>query len=222
MKTKEERLDIYERITNQIVTAIEKGTDKWELPWHRSQTIPINAATRKEYRGINVLALWATAAEKGYQSGIWATYAQWQELGAQVRKGEKSGFIVFWKFRDQADEKEDREDHEEQTARLGPIARGYNVFNADQVDGFTLPELPELPAAKRIEAADNFISGVDPDVRYGGNRAFYSAAGDYIQMPQFQIFKEATGFYSTLAHELVHNAVTRVMPHAFEKVRLAA
>ena len=42
--------------------------------------------------------LWATAQEKGYKSGTWATYKQWQELGAQVRKGEKSANVVFRKF----------------------------------------------------------------------------------------------------------------------------
>jgi len=45
--------------------------------------------------------LWATAAALNYRSGIWATYAQWTELGAQIRKGEKASLVVFWKFRDQ-------------------------------------------------------------------------------------------------------------------------
>ena len=82
-------------------------------------------------------------------SGIWATYAQWLELGAQVRKGEMSAFIVFWKFRDQAAETEDEQGEEEPAAKRGPIARGYNVFNADQVDGFVLPNFP--PCRQRNE-----------------------------------------------------------------------
>ncbi len=95
METKQERLDVYKRITDQIVKAIEQGAGNWKLPWDQSQTIPMNALTRKAYRGVNILTLWITAAEKAYRSGIWETYAQWQELGAQVRKGEKSAFIVF-------------------------------------------------------------------------------------------------------------------------------
>ncbi len=122
----------------------------------------------------------------------------------KFEKARSQRLSIFWKFRDQTNEKEDREDEEEQTTRLGPIARGYNVFNADQVDGFSLPEMPELPAVERIKAADDFISCVNPDVRYGGDRAFYNAVGDYIQMPQFQIFKGATAFYETLSHELIH------------------
>jgi antirestriction protein ArdC len=65
-----------------------------------------NAVSKKAYRGINVLVLWAIAQEKGYTSGIWGTYKQWQELGAQVRKGEKSANVVFWKFFDGEEESE--------------------------------------------------------------------------------------------------------------------
>ena len=92
--------DIYERVTNQIVTAIEAGAGNYRMPWHVSadSTLPMNAASKRFYRGINVLALWATAQLKGYPSNVWATYKQWRELGAQVREGEKSSLVVFWKF----------------------------------------------------------------------------------------------------------------------------
>ncbi len=149
MKTKQERADIYQKVTDQIITAIEQGVDAWEMPWHRSASTPKNALTGKAYRGVNVLSLWATAASSNYRSGIWATYAQWQELGAQVRKGEKSAFIVFWKFPNNTDETEEGEEEEN---KRGPIARGYNVFNADQVDGYLLPDVPALPQTARIES----------------------------------------------------------------------
>ena len=60
--------DIYERVTNQIVTAIEAGAGNYRMPWHVSadSTLPMNAASKRFYRGINVLALWATAQLKGY------------------------------------------------------------------------------------------------------------------------------------------------------------
>lgn len=50
--------------------------------------------TGDTYRGINVLMLWLTAATKGYASPTWMTYRQAQELGGQVRKGEKSATVV--------------------------------------------------------------------------------------------------------------------------------
>ena len=53
------------------------------------RVLPVNAATGKPYRGINTVVLWATAQAEGYPSAVWATYRQWAELGAQVRKGEQ-------------------------------------------------------------------------------------------------------------------------------------
>jgi antirestriction protein ArdC len=109
---------------------------------------------------------------------------------------------VFWKFNDKPGETE--EEDEQDLKKRGPLVRGYNAFNADQVDGFTLPELPILPAAERMQSADRFFTGLNADIRNGGARAFYSPAGDFIQMPPFEIFKEPTAYYATLAHESVH------------------
>src|SRR4051794_10244990 len=106
--------DVYARVTDQIVNAIEQGVGNWRMPWHTSgrfATSPINSASRKAYRGINTLCLWAAAEAKGYNSGEWATYAQWQERGAQVRKGEKSTTVVFWKFANGTAENQDGDDN---------------------------------------------------------------------------------------------------------------
>ena len=57
-------------------------------------TFPMNAATDKAYRGVNVVALWVDAMAKRYISGYWASYKQWQTLGAQVRKGEHGSSLI--------------------------------------------------------------------------------------------------------------------------------
>ena len=52
----------YERKTAEIVASMEKGQKEFQMPWHQNAThIPKNASTGKRYRGINILALWATA-----------------------------------------------------------------------------------------------------------------------------------------------------------------
>src|SRR6185312_6061251 len=48
--------DVYEQITNAIVSAIEEGAGKYEMPWH-ALPAPLNAMNRKPYRGVNVLML---------------------------------------------------------------------------------------------------------------------------------------------------------------------
>ena len=70
MKT--DRFDIHQHITDKIVSAIERGAGDFRMPWHRSTgniMRPVNIASKKAYRGVNVLALWATADEKGFSTG---------------------------------------------------------------------------------------------------------------------------------------------------------
>ena len=78
------RSDVYTRITDDIVAAIEQGAGEWQMPWHHdgsSIARPRNVASDKAYRGINVLALWVAAHRADYTSGIWGTYRQWAERG---------------------------------------------------------------------------------------------------------------------------------------------
>ena len=91
------KLDVHEAITAKIIAAIEAGAGDFQMPWHRpgvAFTIPKNALTDNHYRGSNVLSLWIDADEKKFEHQVWATYKQYEELGAQVRKGEKGSLIV--------------------------------------------------------------------------------------------------------------------------------
>src|ERR1700686_1339239 len=108
--TATDKRDVYARVTDQIITAIEQGVGTWRMPWHTSGRYafsPINVTSRKFYRGINTVCLWAAAESKGYESGEWGTYKQWQERGGQVRKGEKATTVVFWKFANDSVESQD-------------------------------------------------------------------------------------------------------------------
>jgi antirestriction protein ArdC len=197
--------DVYTRVTSQIINAIEQGVSNWRMPWHTSgrfASSPINATSRKPYRGINTVCLWAAAEAKGYDSGEWATYAQWQERGAQVRRGEKSTTVVFWKFANNASETDDGETPATGSRLL--FTRGYAVFNAGQVDGYTPRHEAEIPMPERIERAERWFQAIGADLRHGGNRAYYAPADDHIQMPPFAAFAENVAYYSTLAHEHTH------------------
>jgi antirestriction protein ArdC len=201
------KVDVYRKVTDQIINAIERGNvGTWRMPWHTSGKYafsPINAVSKKPYRGINILCLWSAAQAKGYERGEWATYQQWQDGGAQVRKGEKATTVVFWKFANNTTESEDGEDTPKSGSRL-LFTRGYSVFNAAQVDGYTPKPEPDVPMPERIERAEQFFRGIGADLRHGGNRAYYSVDGDYIQMPPFGAFLENVAYYSTLAHEHTH------------------
>jgi antirestriction protein ArdC len=210
------RGDIYQRVTDQIIAAIEAGADKWQMPWHakggRAFAVPYNAGSGKPYRGINTIVLWATAQERGYSSPVWATYKQWAEKGAQVRKGEKATGVVFWKIfengKAEGGEQAGADDEGEGSRRF--MARAYSVFNAAQVEGYQAPQIdqpeadPEAVKFERIAHAEQFLSVPGVDVRHGGSRAFYSPTSDHVQLPAFADFVEPVAYYATRAHELVH------------------
>ncbi len=199
------KIDVYQDVTNRIIEALEKGLDeKFELPWHGVSQVPENVHTGKRYKGVNVPLLWVYQLTEGYQSGIWATYKQWQDQGAQVRKGEKSAHIVFWKMIKQ----EPTQDNEEQSMRM--FAKWSRVFNADQVEGFN-PDSDFIPSdIGAIGAADTLIDASGADIRHDEIKAFYSPSGDFINMPPIERFKETSdstateNYYSTIFHELTH------------------
>ncbi|MHA4875765.1 ArdC-like ssDNA-binding domain-containing protein, partial [Enterococcus faecium] len=74
-----------------------------------------------------------------YQSGFWASYKQWQEMGAQVRQGERGTTIIFYKELAPSSEAED-------DRRF--VAKASHVFNAAQVSSWQ-PELP-LPVSEHV------------------------------------------------------------------------
>jgi antirestriction protein ArdC len=199
------KADVYQRVTDAIVNAIEAGVGNWRMPWHTSGRFafsPINVVSKKPYRGVNTVCLWAAAQAKGYERGEWATYQQWQEHGAQVRRGEKATLVVFWKFANST--AETQEDGEEQTASRLLFTRGYSVFNAAQLDGFKPKADAETPIEQRIETAEAFFGRIPARVIHHGNRAFYSPADDTITLPPFPAFFTPTDYYSTRAHETGH------------------
>lgn len=66
--TATEKLDVYRKVTDPIVTVIEQGVGNSRMPWHTSGRFafsPINVASRRPYRGINTVCLWAAAQAKG-------------------------------------------------------------------------------------------------------------------------------------------------------------
>jgi antirestriction protein ArdC len=203
--------DVYTQVTDTIISAIEAGAGQWDMPWHRhgvTHTRPMNALTGKRYRGVNVLALWAAAEARGFTTGLWGTYRQWQEKGAQVRKGEKSSLVVFFKEL-AVDETNPETGEAERGRRL--VAKASYVFNATQVDGFALPE-PAAPAnpAEVLTQVEAYVTATNARVAFGGEGAFYRPLTDMIHMPDRSRFvgsatSSATEcLYATLLHELTH------------------
>lgn len=212
MSSVQKKFDVHQEITDRIVAAIETAGE-FRLPWIRSggsMKRPVNIASAKPYNGVNIVSLWVAAQAQDYPSHLWGTYRQWQERGCQVRRGEKSSVVVFYKKLEF--ERQDEQTGETETAeRL--MARASFVFNAAQVDGLKLETdetLPDETAFDPIERAEAFAKATGARIEEGGDRACYIPSADMIRMPERRRFTgtetttPAEGYYSTLCHELVH------------------
>src|SRR6202007_649437 len=99
MSNTEEKQDVYTRITNKIIAALEQGVRPWTKPWNAEHaagkiTRPLRH-NGQPYSGINILMLWVSAMEQGFTAPIWMTFRQAIELNAHVRKGEKGSLVVY-------------------------------------------------------------------------------------------------------------------------------
>jgi antirestriction protein ArdC len=199
-KTETPRQDIYSRITNQIIAALEQGVKPWTQPWnaahaagHVSRPLRHNG---QPYGGINVLTLWASAMTGHFSAPIWMTFRQAIELGGHVRKGEKGAPVVYANTISKTEADESTGDDVERTI---PFLKAYTVFNVEQIESlpghfYALAESTRNPD-ERIADAERFFAASRADIRHGGDSAYYSPTLDYIQMPPY---------YATLAHETTH------------------
>ena len=200
--------ELREKITNQIVTALRAGdVPFWRQTWSQGKNAgyPANAVSGKSYRGINTLLTSLAALEKGYESKWWGTYPQWNSLGGQVRRGEKGTTIILFK---PVRKVRTNAEGEEEVSSF-PVMRSWTIFNVAQVDG----DLDQYRASASsnaeprfvdYEPAEKVIAATGADIRYLGDRAFYSPEGDFIQMPRKEAFEKAHEFYGVQAHETVH------------------
>jgi antirestriction protein ArdC len=193
------RPDVYQIVTDRIVSLLESGVAPWRKTW-KATDVPRSMSTGKAYKGLNVFMLMGAAMSEGYSSPWWGTFKTIKDRGGNVRKGEKSTIVVFWKFLDTKDKDTGEE-------RKIPLLRYFNVFNADQCDGLNMASDEGNPAsADPIETAEGLFEGMPnrPEVKFGGDRAFYSPGLDYVGLPLRSSFDSAEAFYSTAFHELVH------------------
>ena len=193
--TNPKRTSVYDQITERIIALLTRGTIPWHKPWSIQTGLPCNLVSKKPYRGINVFLLHAM----GYESLFWLTFRQAQELGGNVRKGEKACPVVFWKQL----AIENKATGEEENI---PLLRFYYLFNIDQCEGLrnisAISKTPVTLSAKPSAIVRNMPQ--PPAIRHGMTRASYSPRLDMVEMPSRESFRAEDGYFSTLFHELIH------------------
>ena len=192
--------EVMEAVASRIIASIEAGivNGEWKKSW-AGGAIAMNAVTGNQYRGGNLIALWVFGED--FKSGYWATYRQWQSIGAQVRKGETGIRLIKWSPVPCKDHGPD-----ERCQSCGKMVPNvFTVFNAAQVDGWDGNPENIRNEDERLADADDFIKATGAAIEHSDEgRAYYRPSTDSITLPRFESFTNAEAYYATAAHELIH------------------
>jgi hypothetical protein len=85
------RVDVYTRVTDQIVADLERGVRPWLKPWNAEHaagriTRPLRHSG-EPYQGINILMLWASAEMAGFNLPVLAHIPASQTAGRVCAEG---------------------------------------------------------------------------------------------------------------------------------------
>ena len=203
--------DLYEEVTNKIVTLLEQGVAPWKCTWSK-YGMARNYASKRTYSGINAILMNFTPHPIPY----FLSFKQAKQLGGKIKKGVKSEKVYFYKtlFKDESGQ---YVKHEKAQALNGmgeevqtiPVLRCYSVFNIQDIEGieFDIPEvkLKEHEKIARCEAIINNMPNAPELVFENADRAYYNPVSDKLNMPVIQQFDTAEDYYCTLFHEAVHS-----------------
>jgi antirestriction protein ArdC len=207
----QDRPSLYQEITDKIIAELEAGRVPWVQPWGTAAakaplTMPKNAASRRQYSGINVLILWSAVIQHGFSSQNWLTFRQALGLRGHVRKGEH-GTTVVYADRFVPDEERQRAERDGDEPNAIPFLKRFTVFNTDQCEALP-PELANAPAPVPegliLPDAEALIAATAADFRVGGDRALYSTIHDFIQVPRPEAYFDPINWHRTALHELGH------------------
>lgn len=191
--------DIYQTITDRFVEQLKKGTVPWQQPW---TSCVQNIVSRKPYRGINAFTLGMTDRT----SPFWLTFKQALDLGGNVRKGEKSLPVIYYKILEKRDAAGNVMVREDGRPARTPFVRWANVFNVDQTEGIEAPVISTaLSPAQPLEKAAVIVANAKIcPIHHAGFAAVYSPTDDVIRLPAPTTFRSQEDYYQTLFHEMTH------------------
>lgn len=212
-------MNTFDVITDRITAMLEQGVVPWRKSWSDgSGDAPMNGATARAYRGVNVFVLWAERFMKNYSAPVWFTFKQANEAGGKIIKGSHGVPVVY-----RGELKVDRDDVDvnpesgEPAQKTIAFLRYSTVFNIDQIEfesddkrAAIIERLkirtPDYSA--RIERAEMIVKNMPncPTIaERDQSRACYSPALDLVVMPLRQQFVSMDMFYHSLFHEIGHS-----------------
>jgi len=191
---------IAEIVTQKIIAQLEKGNIIWRKTWENN---PISYQSKKRYTGFNFWRLILECQEKEYKNNLWLTYKQAKRLNGNVRKGEKSTQIIFYKM--MIFNNKDKITNETEIKTI-PFLRYFNVWNIEQTEKIKTPKWYKTNDNSKILKAEEIYKNMKnrPILLHGGNKASYTPKTDTIQLPPLNSFETSNNYYCTQYHELTH------------------
>lgn len=200
-QTSSTKIDVYQLVTDQIISLLEQGIIPWQKPWNDAG-VPMNLLSKRQYRGINLWLLLSL----NYERNFFLTWDQIKSIGGSVNKGETGHIVVFWK---PAQKKAEEELDNKQ--KFVPMLRYYKVFNISQLRDIPEHLIPPIDTVVKdidpmldCEALVNTMADC-PQITLRGKQAYYDIVNDEVVLPTMKTFKASEGYYHTLFHELVHS-----------------
>ena len=199
-------MNTYEIISNQIISELEKGIVPWQKPWTGGLSGSVSYNTGRPYSFLNQMLL-------GFRGGEYLTFNQVRKLGGSVKKGAKSGMVVFYSMIEKKERDADGVEHK----TTFPYLTTSRVFNLEDTTGIKARWTKELKGNTDndfFEIAENAINAyIDREdgltcVHENIDRAFYSPSTDSVTVPTLQQFVSSNEYYGTTFHELVHSTLT--------------
>lgn len=205
-----ERANLYEQITNRIITELETGRVPWVQPWGSSRAaigMPYNAVSNRRYSGLNILTLWNAVVERGFAGHAFLTFRQAVALGGSVRRGEHGVGIIYTRRFIPGEERRRAESEGREPSGGIPFLKSFTVFSVEQCDGLPdhicEPPTP-IPEGLILPQAQALIDATGADFRIGGAQAYYSPRHDYVAVPRPEDYFDPINWHRTALHELSH------------------
>jgi antirestriction protein ArdC len=196
---------------DSFAEAIQTGNLPWQKPWKPNGTgfdgIPMNLASKKEYRGGNTMRLMIEAMFRGWTDLRFGTRKQLINAGLSI-KGLKNGSGCIVKY---AERKPYEEEQDDGTIEIKYrwIRKWYEVFNIEQCEDYEAPKPDPTaevkPTHDMMKHFNDYIKNEGITFKTGGNRAFYRSSADLIQLPTHDAFITPIGEVMTAFHEAGHS-----------------
>lgn len=188
--------------SEKVIELMKANKAPWQRPWSVGEAYCgafRNLATKREYRGVNILALAMACAHHGWTSHEFLTFNQARKLKNSVLKGQHGTPVYFFNVTEKEVVKADGSIDKQDLFFL----KTFVVFNAEQLANHTKKE-KEVPSWEPLQIGEDILRNSAAVITYGGDAAYYNSRTDSIRLPNLYQFKADADYYATALHELAH------------------